>query len=156
MLLGWPYFHFQLQQVLLQAESVGERRAEEFNEKRIKHNHAGFYETIKKKLLQQFLSIQKIFVNGKDVFIRTGHTFFAGLLVIKKRDVGIKELLQYSLAQSFVTPDGNNFKSVKSRLQNALAQLIVYHISAPEFLIECVSPNNFQVAWRYLVTYQIL
>lgn len=93
MLLGWPYFHFYLQQVLLRAESVGERRAEEFIEKRIKHNHAGFYETIKKKRLQQFLSIQKIFVNRKDVFIRTGHTFFAGLLVIKKRDVGIKELL---------------------------------------------------------------
>ena len=43
----------------------------------------------------------------------------------EKHGVSIKELLQYSLspiAWSLATPEGNTFKSVKSKLQNALEE----------------------------------
>ena len=100
-----------------------------FIEQRIKHNHIGFYEKIKKNKLKTFttmLSTQKVSVNGGDVVIRADRALFARLLVIReKRGVSIKELLQYSLspiAWSLATPEGNTFKSVKSKLQNALEE----------------------------------
>ena len=82
------------------------------------------------------LSLQKVSVNGKDVVIRADHAFFARLLVIReKRGVSIKELLQYSvgpIASSLATPEGNNFKSVKSKLQNALKEKMSLVDSVPQ------------------------
>ena len=121
------------------AESVGKRKAEKFYEKRIKHNHAGFYEAIKKNKPKTFtavLSIQNVSVNGKDVVIMADCTLFARLLVIREnRRISIKELLQYSLgpvAWSLATPEGNIFKSVESKLQNALEEKISLIDSVPK------------------------
>ena len=63
--------------------------------------------------------------------------------------VSIKELLQYSLgpiAWSFARPEGNIFKSVKSKLQNSLEEkmsLVLCHKIVPKFLMECASSNNY-------------
>ena len=49
------------------------------------------------------------------------------MVIRGKRGVSIKELVPYSLATiawSFATPDGNIFKSVKSKLQNALEEKV--------------------------------
>ena len=81
------------------------------------------------------LSTQKVSVNGGDVVIRADRALFARLLVIReKRGFSIKKLLQYSLgpiASSLAALKGNNFKSVKSKLQNALEEmryLVAYRI----------------------------
>ena len=72
------------------------------------------------------LSTQKVSVNGKDVVFRADRALSARLFVVReKRGVGIKELLQYSLgpiAWSLARPEGNIFKSAKSKLQNTLEE----------------------------------
>ena len=74
------------------------------------------------------LEQQKLSDNGKDVVIRADCELFARLLIIReKRGISIKELLKYSLgpvACSLATPQGNIFKSVKSKLLKALEQKI--------------------------------
>ena len=138
----------------MRAESVGKRTAEEFIEQRIKHNHIGFYETIKKnklKTVTTILSTHKVSVNGKGVVIWADRALFARLLVIReKRGVSIKELLQYSLgsiAWSLAKPEGNIFKSVKSKLQNALEEKMN--------LVDSVSQNCARVFDRMSIVQQI-
>ena len=95
---------------------------------------------IKKNKLKTFttmLSTQKVSVNGEDFFLRPDRVLFARLLVIReKRGVSIKELLQYSpgpIVGCLATPEGNIFKSVKSKLQNTLEEKIS--------LVDCVPQN---------------
>ena len=132
-------FVFRFNTILLRAKSLGKRRAEEFLEQRIKHNHVEFYETVKKNKLKTFtamLSTRKVSVNGKDVVIRANHALFARLLVIReKRGVSIKELLQYflgSIAWSLATPEGNILNYVKSKLQNVLEEKMSLVDSVPQ------------------------
>ena len=121
----------EVQQDLLKAEDVGKKQARDFIDDRIKNNKVGFYETIKKNKLKTFSTMnatKKISVKGKEVIIRADRSLFARLLVIReKRGLSMKELLQFSLgpiAWSLATPDGNIYKSVKSKLLTALEEKI--------------------------------
>ena len=83
------------------------------------------------------LSTQKVSDNGKDVVIGADRALFVRLLVIREKrgGVSIKELLQYSLgpiAWFLATPEGNIFKSVKSKLQNALEEKMSLVDSKPQ------------------------
>ena len=82
------------------------------------------------------LSTQKVSVNGKDVVFRADRAFSARLFVVReKRGLGIKELLQYSLgpiAWSLARPEGNIFKSAKSKLQNTLEEKMSLVDSVPQ------------------------
>ena len=82
------------------------------------------------------LEQQKLSVNGKDVVIRADRELFARLLIIReKRGISIKELLKYSLgpiAWSLATPQGNIFKSVKSKLLKALEEKITFVDHVPQ------------------------
>ena len=83
------------------------------------------------------------------------------LVVREKRGVSIKESLQYCLgpiAGFLATPERKIFKSVKWKFQNASEEkltLVVCRKIVSEFLVEFVSPHNYQVAWKYWVAYQI-
>ena len=70
----------------------------------------------------------KMNVNGKNVVIQADRSFFARILVIQeKRSISTRELLQYSLgpiAWALATPNGSIYKSVKSKLLNALEDKI--------------------------------
>ena len=121
----------EVQRDLLKAESIGKTKSEEFINNRIKKNDIGFYDVIKKNNLKTFSTmkqVKKMTVNGKDVVIQADRSFFARILVIQeKRSISTRELLQYSLgpiAWSLATPDGNIYKSVKSKLLNALEDKI--------------------------------
>ena len=117
----------------LRAQLVGKEKAVDFIEQRIKKSNVGFYDTIKKSKLKTFTTMleqQKLSVNGKDVVIRADRELFARLLIIReKRGINIKELLKYSLgpiAWSLATPQGNIFKSVKSKLLKDLEEKITF------------------------------
>ena len=77
---------------------------------------------------------------------------YARLLVIrKKRGFSIKELLQYSLgpiAWCLATSEGNTFKSVKSKLQNALEEKMS--------LVDSVSQNCTRVFDGMRIVQQLL
>ena len=56
-------------------------------------------------------------------------------MIREKRGVSIKELLQYFLCPitwSLATPEGTTFKSVKSKLQNALGEKMSLVDSVPQ------------------------
>ena len=121
----------EVQKDLIRAESVGKTKSEEFINNRIKENKIGFYDVIKKNKLKTFTTmkqVKKVSVKGKDVAIQADRSFFARILVIhEKRRVSTRELLQYSLgpiAWSLATPDGNIYKSVKSKLLNIVEEKI--------------------------------
>ena len=82
------------------------------------------------------LEQQNLSVNGKDVVIRADRELFARLLIIReKRGISIKELLKHSLgpiAWSLATPQGNIFKSVKSKLLKALEEKITFVDHVPQ------------------------
>ena len=110
------------------------------------------------------LEQQKLSVNGKDVVIRADRELFARLLIIReKRGISIKELLKYSLgpiAWSLATPQGNIFKSVKSKLLKALEEKITFVDHVPQesarVYDECVLCSKFLQALKYLVNCQII
>ena len=121
----------EVQHDLLKAESIGKTKSEEFLENRIKKNNIGFYDVIKKNQLKTFSTmkhVKKMNVNGKDVIIQADRSFFARILILQeKRSISTRELLRYSLgpiAWSLATPEGNIYKSVKSKLLNALEDRI--------------------------------
>ena len=120
-----------MQQDLLKAEDVGRKQARNFINDRIKHHKVDFYDTIKKNKLKTFSTMKAtkhISVKDKEVIIRADRSLFARLLVIReKRGLSIKELLKFSLgpvAWSLATPDGNIYKSTKSKLLTALEEKI--------------------------------
>ena len=68
----------------------------------------------------------------------------------RKRRVSIKELLQFSLgptAWSLPTPEGNVFKSVKSKLHDALEEMVS--------LVDCVPQNRAGVFDRMCIVQQM-
>ena len=83
------------------------------------------------------------------------------LVVRGKHGVSIKESLQYCLgpiAGFLATPERKIFKSAKWKFQNAPEEkltLVACRKIVSEFLVEFVSPHNYQVAWKYWVAYQI-
>ena len=121
----------EVQHDLLKAESIGKVKSEEFIESRIKKTEVGFYDVIKTNKLKTFSTmkhVKKMSVNGKDVIIQADRSFFARILILQeKRNISTRELLQYSLgpiAWSLATPEGNIYKSVKSKLLNGLEDRI--------------------------------
>jgi len=125
------YASEEVQNDLLNAESVGRTKSERFIDNRIKKNSVGFYDVIKKNKLKTFSTmkeVKKLSVNGKDVIIKADRSFFARILILQeKRNISTKELLKYSLgpiAWSLATPEGSIYKSVKSKLLNALEDKI--------------------------------
>ena len=63
----------EVQNDLLNAESVGKTKSEGFIENRIKKNSVGFYDVIKKNQLKAFSTmkqVKKLNVNRKDVIIQ--------------------------------------------------------------------------------------
>ena len=111
----------EMQNDLLNAESVGKTKSKEFIDNRIKRNSVGFYDVFKKNQLKTFSTmeqVKKLNVNGKDARI---------LILQEKRSVSTRELLKYSLgpiAWSLATPEGRIYKSVKSKLLNVLEDKI--------------------------------
>ena len=107
-----------VQRDLLKAEFIGKTKAQEFIDNLMKQNNVGFYDTIKKKKLKTFLSLnvaQTLSVEGNEVIIRADRSLFGRLLTIReKRGISMKEVLQYSLGP--IAPHGSIFKSVKSKL----------------------------------------
>ena len=121
----------EVQNDLLNAESVGKTKSKEFIDNRIKRNSVGFYDVIKKNQLKTFSTmkqVKKLNVNGKDVIIQADRSFFARILILQeKRSISTRELLKYSLgsmAWSLATPEGSIYKSVKSKLLNVLEDKI--------------------------------
>ena len=94
---------------------------------------------------------QKLSVYGKDVVIRADRQLFARLLMIrKKRGISIKKLLKYSLgpiAWSLATPQGNIFKSVKSKLLKTLEEKIT--------LVDHVPQESARVYDRMCIVQQV-
>ena len=121
----------EVQNDLLQAEALGRKQAKEFIDDSIKQNKTGFYDTIKKNKLKPFSSlklVKRLCVKGKEVIIQSDWSLFARLLVIQeKREISIREVLPHSLgpvAWSLATPEERIYKSVKSKLLNALEERI--------------------------------
>ena len=121
----------EVQNDLLNAESVGKTKSKEFSDNRIKRNSVGFHGIIKKNQLKTFSTmkqVKKLNVNGKDVIIQADRSFFARILILQeKRSISTRELLKYSLgpiAWLFATPEGSIYKFVKSKLLNVLEDKI--------------------------------
>ena len=121
----------EVQNDLLNAESVGKTKSEGFIENRIKKNSVGFYDVIKKNQLKTFSTmkqVKELNVNGKDVIIQTDRSFFTRILILQeKRRISTRELLKYFLgpiAWSLATPEGSIYKSLKSKLLNVLEDRI--------------------------------
>ena len=71
-------------------------------------------------------------------------------MIREKRGVSFKELLQYSLgpiAWYLASPEGNTFKSVKSRVQNVLEEKIS--------LVDSVPQNCARVFGRMCIVQQL-
>ena len=121
----------EVQNDLLNAESVGKTKSKEFIDNGIKRNSVGFYDVIKKNQLKTFSTMtqfKKLNVNGKDVIIQADRSLFARFLILQeKRSISTRELSKYSLgpiAWSLATPEGSIYKSVQSKLLNVLEDKI--------------------------------
>ena len=121
----------EVQNDLLNAESVGKTKSKEFIDNRIKRNSVGFYDVIKKNQLKTFSTmkqVKKLNVNGKDVIIQDDRSFFARILILQeKRSISTRKLLKYSLGLidwSLATLEGSIYKSVKSKLLNVLGDKV--------------------------------
>lgn len=112
---------------LLNAQEIGEKSLVEFIEKRLVEKSVAFYDPIKKKNLRTFNPKQArkvVKIKQKEVLLKADRKMFARLLVIQRsRSVDLREVLQYSLgpiAWSLANEDGSIYKSVKSKLLDAL------------------------------------
>lgn len=129
---------------LMRAEEVGKTQAQEFIEKRIKHNNVNFYDTIKKNKLKTFTTMnatKKVSLKDRDLVIRADRNLFARLLVIcEKREISLRDLLKFSLgpiAWSLATPAGTIYKSVKSKLLTSLEPRINH--------VDTIPPNSARI-----------
>ena len=109
---------------LLNAESIGVAALNDFLDNRIKSSKVSFYDPIKKASLKSFnhLKVKKV-INSKErsVTIAAERSIFGRLLVVAKNRQGLslKEVLSYSLSPipwSLGLADGGLVKTVKSKL----------------------------------------
>ena len=105
---------------------------DEFVNDRIKQNKTDFYDTIQKNKLETFslteTSEEVLCKRQKEVIIQPDRSLFARLLVIReKTGISIRVQLRHSLgpvAWSLATPEGCIYKSVESKLLNAIEERI--------------------------------